>query len=164
MESAAKPTKPSSNISEIVSQFAKVCKFRSIGVFSSENPTHFQHQEFSNAVKELVDGIGKTDSDDAKVFPDLVEVCSKSSWSGQEEISKLFDIMSELKLAYVQLQEAHIPYDPDKIKAADELVFSNLDGLCKVRRSFKEKQFQKSNSLSACLTVLQAENKVKRSH
>ncbi|KAL7584992.1 protein GRAVITROPIC IN THE LIGHT 1 [Lactuca sativa] len=160
MESAAKPTKPSSNISEIVSQFAKVCKFRSIGVFSSENPTHFQHQEFSNAVKELVDGIGKTDSDDAKVFPDLVEVCSKSSWSGQEEISKLFDIMSELKLAYVQLQEAHIPYDPDKIKAADELVFSNLDGLCKVRRSFKEKQFQKSNSLSACLTVLQAENKI----
>ena len=68
--------------------------------------------------------------------------------------------MSELKLAYVQLQEAHIPYDPDKIKAADELVFSNLDGLCKVRRSFKEKQFQKSNSLSACLTVLRTETKV----
>lgn len=157
MEGAVKPTKPSSNISEIVSKFAKVCKFRSIGVFSSENPNHFQQQEFSNDVKECVEN---PDSGGAKVFPDLVEVCSKSNWFGHEEISKLFDIMSELKLAYVQLQEAHIPYDPDKIKAADELVFSNLDGLCKVRRSFKEKQFQKSNSLSACLTVLRAETKV----
>lgn len=155
-----KPTKPSSNITEIVSKFAKVCKFRSIGVFSSENPNHFQHQEFSNDVKELVDGIRTGDSDGAKVFPDLVEVCSKTSWSGHDEILKLFDIMSELKLAYVQLQEAHIPYDPEKIKAADELVFSNLDRLCKVRRAFKEKQFQKSNSLLACLTVLRAEIKV----
>lgn len=155
-----KPTKPSSNITEIVSKFAKVCKFRSIGVFSSENPNHFQHQEFSDGVKESADGIRTADFDGAKVFPDLVEVCSKTNWSGHDEILKLFDIMSELKLAYVQLQEAHIPYDPEKIKAADELVFSNIDRLCKVRRAFKEKQFQKSNSLSACLTVLRAEVKV----
>ncbi|KAJ0817962.1 putative 4-hydroxy-2-oxoheptanedioate aldolase [Helianthus annuus] len=44
--------------------------------------------------------------------------------------------MSKLKLAYVQLQEAHIPYNPDKIRTADELVLSNLDKLCKVRRVF----------------------------
>ncbi|KAI3806254.1 hypothetical protein L1987_22153 [Smallanthus sonchifolius] len=160
MEGAVKPTKPSSNISEIVSKFAKVCKFRSIGVFSSENPNQFQHHKLSNDVEQLVDGIGKADSDGAKALPDLIEVCSKNSWSGHDEILKLFDVMSELKLAYVQLQEAHIPYDPDKIRTADELVFSNLDKLCKVRRAFKEKQFQKSHSLSACLTVLRAEIKV----
>ncbi|KAL4567440.1 hypothetical protein LXL04_023024 [Taraxacum kok-saghyz] len=122
---------------------------------SNSYPNHLQHHESSIDVFERVNGV--------EVFLDLVVVCSKSSWCGHEEISKLFDKMSELKLAYVQLQEAHIPYDPDKIKAADELVFSNLDGLCKVRRSFKEKQFQKSNSLSACLTVLRIETKVRAS-
>ncbi|KAJ0539310.1 putative protein gravitropic in the light 1 [Helianthus annuus] len=162
MEGVIKPTKSSSNISEIVSKFAKVCKFRSIGVFSSENPNHLQLQnhKFCNDVKELVDVVGNVDSDCAKVVvPDAIEVCSKDNWSGHDEISKLFDVMSELKLAYVQLQEAHIPYDPDKIRTADELVLSNLDKLCKVRRAFKEKQFQKSNSLSACLNVLRVEIK-----
>ncbi|KAK1412728.1 hypothetical protein QVD17_34205 [Tagetes erecta] len=161
MEGGIKPMKPSSNISEIVSKFAKVCKFRSIGVFSSENPNHLQHHKFTNDVKELVDGVEKeVDVNGANVLPDLIEVCSKSNWSGHDEILKLFDVMSEVKLAYVQLQEAHIPYDPDKIRTADELVFSNLDKLCKVRRAFKEKQFQKSNSLFACLNVLKAEIKV----
>ncbi|MFS7964656.1 putative protein gravitropic in the light 1 [Helianthus anomalus] len=160
MEGVIKPTKSSSNISEIVSKFAKVCKFRSIGVFSSENPNHLQHHKFCNDVKELVDVVGNVDSDCAKVVvPGAIEVCSKGNWSGHDEISKLFDVMSELKLAYVQLQEAHIPYDPDKIRTADELVLSNLDKLCKVRRAFKEKQFQKANSLSACLNVLRAEIK-----
>ncbi|XP_071741119.1 protein GRAVITROPIC IN THE LIGHT 1 [Rutidosis leptorrhynchoides] len=144
MDSVTKPTKPSSNISDIVSKFAEVCKFRSIGVFSSENPNQFQDQDICNDVKECVDSV----------------CSSKSSWSGDDEILKLFDLMSELKLAYVQLQKAHIPYDYDKIRAADELVFSNLDGMCKVRRAFKEKQFQKSSSLKACLGVLQAESKV----
>ncbi|KAK9065978.1 hypothetical protein SSX86_015380 [Deinandra increscens subsp. villosa] len=150
----AKDAKVSSNLSEIVSKFAKVCKFRSIGVFSSENPNQFEHHKFTNDVKQLVDGIEKGDADE------LIEVCGKSSWYGHDEILKLFDIMLELKLAYVQLQEAHIPYDPDKIRTADELVFSNLDKLCTVRRAFKEKQFQKSSSLSACLTVVRAEIKV----
>lgn len=160
MEGVIKTTKPPSNISEIVNKFAKVCKFRSIGVFSSENPSHFHQQEFSNDVKDSVNGTGKADSDGAKVFPDLAEVCSKTSWSSHDDILKLFDNLSELKLAYVQLQEALMPYDSDKVRVADELVFSNLDGLCKVRRTIKEKQFQKSNSLSACLTVLRAETKV----
>ncbi|XP_076914721.1 protein GRAVITROPIC IN THE LIGHT 1-like [Bidens hawaiensis] len=154
-----KPTKPASNISEITSKFAKVCKFRSIGVFSSENPSHLQHHKFSTDVKSSVDGVQKSDSDGANVI-ELIEVCSNSNWSGHDDVLKVFDIMSELKLAYVQLQEAHIPYDPDKIKTADELVLSNLDKLCKVRRAVKESQFQKSNSLSACLTVLRAEIKV----
>ncbi|KAJ0817964.1 putative 4-hydroxy-2-oxoheptanedioate aldolase [Helianthus annuus] len=44
--------------------------------------------------------------------------------------------MSKLKLVYVQLQEVHIPYNPDKIRTTDELVLSNLDKLCKVRRVF----------------------------
>ncbi|KAL8225102.1 hypothetical protein R6Q57_017659 [Mikania cordata] len=160
MEDAIKPTKPSSNVSEIVSKFAKVCKFRSIGVFSSENPYQFQLHNVSNDVKQLVDGIGKPNSDGSKVLPELMDVCHKSSWSGHDEILRLFDIMHQLKLAYVQLQEAHIPYDPDKIRTADALVFSNLEKLCKVRRAFKEKQFQKSNSFSACLTVLHAEIRV----
>nr|GFA21520.1 protein gravitropic in the light 1 [Tanacetum cinerariifolium] len=152
-----KPSKHSPNISDIVSKFAKVCKFRSIGVFSSENPNF---QEVCNDVEECVNGVAKADSDGAKVFVDMVEVCGKSGWSGHDEIIQLFDILSEVKLAYVKLQEAHIPYDVEKIRVADEAVLANLDGLCKVRRAFKEKQFQKSNSFSACLTVLRGEIKV----
>nr|XP_043638281.1 protein GRAVITROPIC IN THE LIGHT 1 [Erigeron canadensis] len=139
--------KPTSNISEIVSRFAKVCKFRSIGVFTETPNQDICNDDVSNDVKECV------------------EVCSTNSsrsdiWTGHDEILKVFEILSELKMAYVQLQQAHLPYDSEKIRVADELVFANLDGLCKVRRAFKENQFKYSNSLSACLTVLRGEIKV----
>uniref|UniRef100_A0A5B7B0F2 Uncharacterized protein n=1 Tax=Davidia involucrata TaxID=16924 RepID=A0A5B7B0F2_DAVIN len=146
------PSSPPSNISEFVSKFAKVCRFRSIGVFSSENPNNINS---NNVLLAEWDG--------EEVHPQPAEIQTKPIPCGNVEISKLFDTISALKLAYVRLQEAHIPYDPDKIKAANELVVSQLESLCKIKRACKEKQFKEANSISACSALLLAEIQVHES-
>jgi|UniRef100_A0A2N9G0L0 hypothetical protein len=157
MENATiKPSKPSSNISEIVSKFTKVCKLRSIGVFPSENPNHQQHHHHHHSYHKpnsKTSPLGEDSSDDTeekecdseKIHPHPIEVSSKSNVCGDGEILKLFDTVSALKFAYVQLQEAHIPYNPDRIIDADELVVAQLEALCKIKRSYKEKQFTITN-------------------
>ncbi|KAJ6819068.1 uncharacterized protein M6B38_405165 [Iris pallida] len=48
----------------------------------------------------------------------------------------LFDAISALKLAYIQLQQAHIPYQPKKLREADELIVSEFDSLSKLQLSY----------------------------
>ncbi|PRQ34758.1 hypothetical protein RchiOBHm_Chr5g0072631 [Rosa chinensis] len=149
MESAGvKPLKPSSNISDIVSKFAKVCKLRSIGVHQPHNSNNAPSCEDGSDVTE------DTECGGVKVHPQPVEVTRDSKICGDEELSKLFDIVSTLKLAYVQLQEAHLPYNPKKIIAADERFMAELEAICKMKRAYKEKQFVKLKSESSRSDIL----------
>ncbi|KAI7982942.1 Protein GRAVITROPIC IN THE LIGHT 1 [Camellia lanceoleosa] len=162
-------TKPPSNISDIVSKFAKVCRFRSIGVFSTENPTHNHHQpinDFGNNVpspEDSSDATEEAECDMEKIHPNPVEIQPKTTECANVEILELFDSISALKSAYVRLQEAHIPYDPDKIKSANELVVAHLESICKIKRAYKEKQFKEINSISASSALLLAEIHVQES-
>lgn len=158
----SKPLKPSSNISEIVSKFAKVCRLRSIGVFYNENTNH--QNGVNNNVSLSEDGSDSTnegmDCGGVKVHPHPVEVLAKNNMDGDFEISRLFDGVSALKVAYVQLQEAHIPYDPEKIMAANGVVMAELEALCKIRRAFKEKQSTQAKLDSERLDLVLTEIKV----
>lgn len=185
MECAVKISKPhSNNISDIVSKFAKACKYRSIGVFSSENPHLNYHGlsltngKYGPLVSEELgsDANEEAESNAVKVHPEPVGVqsevknCSvrvpvgfrgEVKSCGDGEILKLFDAVSALKLAYVQLQQAHVPYDPDKIRAADELIVSQLESLCKIKQAYKERQLKGLKSASACSTILHGELRVR---
>ncbi|CAI0549117.1 unnamed protein product [Linum tenue] len=158
--SPAKPLKPSSNITvEMVSKIAKVWRLRSIGVFSGENP-HSQTHPTGIRKPHLM---GESSSSDATGRTGSGRVASKSGklTGGDKDLLTLFDSVSALKLAYIQLQEAHVPYNPDKIVAADEIVMSQLRTLCNIRRSVKEKQFEKSKLESSRLDSLRAEVEAK---
>ncbi|XVE98338.1 hypothetical protein REPUB_Repub03eG0097700 [Reevesia pubescens] len=72
----------------------------------------------------------------------------------------LFDTLSGLKSAYVKLQEAHIPYNPAKIIATDELVVYKLETLCMIKRAYKEKQFSKLKLDSSSLELLRSDVEV----
>ncbi|CAE6021495.1 unnamed protein product [Arabidopsis arenosa] len=158
MENAvAKTSTPSSNISEIISKFAKVCKFRSIGVFPDQKLNSNDLCE----VEILVDDKAKE-----------TEVCDFNHkpftkfrtfrWD-DDEILKLFDIVSSLKLAYVEFQQAHLPYDPDKIIEADNLVVSQLEALRRIKRLYlKTKQLnaKKTEFAASCLNGLRDEIEV----
>ncbi|CAK7323521.1 unnamed protein product [Dovyalis caffra] len=155
-----KLSKPSSNISEMVSKFAKVCKMRSIGVFSNDH--QYQHNltgnnDGSSMGEDSSDATEETEYDGEKIHPQPVVVTSKSNMCGDKDVLELFDTVSALKLAYVQLQEAHIPYDPDKIVAADELVVARLEALCKFKKAFKGKQFSKTKLDSSRFDCLRSE-------
>jgi flagellar biosynthesis chaperone FliJ len=59
---------------------------------------------------------------------------------------KLLDSFSSLKLAYVQLQQAHIPYDPNKIKSSDKLITSQLESLSELENLYNERLSDKPKS------------------
>jgi hypothetical protein len=52
-------------------------------------------------------------------------------------VSKIFNNISSLKSAYIRLQAAHTPYDPDKIQAADKHVISELKTLSELKHFYR---------------------------
>ncbi|XP_011041850.1 PREDICTED: uncharacterized protein LOC105137717 [Populus euphratica] len=120
-----KLSKPASNISEMVSKFAKACKLRSIGVFSNDH--RYQNKLIGNNDGTLMgedssDAAEETEFDDEKIHPQPVVVPSESKMCGDKDIVELFNT----------------------IVAADELVVVQLEALCKFKKAFKEKKFLKT--------------------
>ncbi|XP_043725862.1 protein GRAVITROPIC IN THE LIGHT 1-like [Telopea speciosissima] len=146
MESATKHARSSSNISDIVHRFAKVCRLRSMGVFSGENPIHNHHNRASSA-EDSSNTTDEIEFDEQKIHPHPIEetLVGSHNAAATAVIPKLFDSISALKLAYIQLQEAHIPLNPEKIEVANDLVVSQLKVLSDIKRTYKEKQITKPN-------------------
>jgi hypothetical protein len=108
--------------SSLLLRITDICKVHSVSV--AENA----------GGKPKADSTGGSSEDGAhlKVHPHQVadhESCSGSSTSRYEEavVEKLLDAISVLKLAYVKVQQAHLPYDPEQIAAAGERFVSELE-------------------------------------
>ena len=156
--SNTKPLKPNSNISEIVCKLARVCTLKSIGVFSSELPNlNHLHKPICNDE----DNPSLAQSHGQKIHPHPIEVPYGEGSCASLEIMKIFDAVSGLKLAYIELQQAHIPYDPQKVIAADERVGAELEKLCKFKLEYKEKQCRIAMLNAERYDLLQSEIKAK---
>lgn len=74
-----------------------------------------------------------------KVHPQPMEEAANQNPEAMEAlVSRIFTNISALKSAYIQLQSAHTPYDPDKIQAADKLVISELKNLSELKHFYRE--------------------------
>ncbi|XWS35671.1 hypothetical protein CRYUN_Cryun20dG0016600 [Craigia yunnanensis] len=74
-----------------------------------------------------------------KVHPQpMEETMNQNPEAVETLISKIFTNISCLKSAYIQLQTAHTPYDPEKIQAADKLVISELKTLSELKHFYRE--------------------------
>lgn len=80
------------------------------------------------------------ESNSQKVHPQPMEEVMNQNPEAVVEalISKIFTNVSSLKSAYIELQAAHTPYDPDKIQAADKLVISELKNLSELKHFYRE--------------------------
>ncbi|CAH9092908.1 unnamed protein product [Cuscuta epithymum] len=80
------------------------------------------------------------ESNSQKVHPQPMEdsTNNKKPEAVDAIISKIFTNVSSLKSAYIQLQSAHTPYDPDKIQVADKLVISELKTLSELKHFYRE--------------------------
>ncbi|CAK9154498.1 unnamed protein product [Ilex paraguariensis] len=79
------------------------------------------------------------DSNSQKVHPQPMEEAKKQNPEAVEAlILKIFTNVSSLKSAYIQLQEAHTPYNPDKIQAADKVVISELKNLSELKHFYRD--------------------------
>ncbi|XP_019419716.1 PREDICTED: uncharacterized protein LOC109330128 [Lupinus angustifolius] len=163
--SNTKPLKSNSNISEIVTKLTKVCTFKSIGVFSSEvsNLQHLHKPVCNNAPmsENSTSASEDTRNHGQKIHPHPIEVPKGEGSCPSLEIMKIFDTVSALKLAYLQLQQAHIPYDTEKIIAAYEQVEVELEKLSKLKLEYKEKLYKKEQFNAALLGLLQSELEAK---
>ncbi|RWR87520.1 IRK-interacting protein [Cinnamomum micranthum f. kanehirae] len=74
-----------------------------------------------------------------KVHPQpMEETMNQSQEAFEALVAKIFTNVSSLKAAYIQLQAAHTPYDPDKIQAADKLVIEELKNLSELKHSYRD--------------------------
>ncbi|PKI41057.1 protein GRAVITROPIC IN THE LIGHT 1 [Punica granatum] len=79
------------------------------------------------------------ENNNQKVHPQPMEEARNQNPEAVESlISNIFTNISSLKSAYIQLQSAHTPYDPDKIQAADKLVVSELKNLSELKHAYRE--------------------------
>ncbi|KAF5181462.1 Gravitropic in the light [Thalictrum thalictroides] len=139
---AHKPSKPSSNVTNIVYRFAKACKLRSLalGVFSNEN--NLPNNKLEEGSELSVEEISQWGEQYNKIYPEPIQEYAVSDLL----MLKLFDTISTLKLAYIQLQQAHFPYNPDNIQVADDLIVSELKTLFDIKKSYKSVTKLKSDS------------------
>lgn len=88
---------------------------------------------------EAVDG--SDDTRDSKAYPQPFDKPQITHPKYSEEaILKLFGTITALKYAYVQLQQAHLPYTPKKIKLADEVMVSVLQALSDLEETYRSQQ------------------------
>ncbi|KAK1304109.1 hypothetical protein QJS10_CPB11g00431 [Acorus calamus] len=79
------------------------------------------------------------DNNNQKVYPQpMDETMHRNQDSIETMISKIFNNISSLKAAYVQLQAAHTPYNPDNIQTADKLVIEELMKLSELKHSYRD--------------------------
>lgn len=79
------------------------------------------------------------DNNNQKIHPQPMEEANNQNPEAVESlISRIFTNISSLKSAYIQLQAAHTPYDPDKIQAADKLVIAKLKDLSELKHFYRE--------------------------
>ncbi|KAF8044626.1 hypothetical protein N665_7413s0001 [Sinapis alba] len=153
-----------SHLPDIIFKFAKVCKFRSIGVFSDQKPSPNDPCNEEEEVFEDDNKAKETENRDITCKPS--RKIPSFRWN-DAELSKLFHTVSALKLAYLEFQQAHFPYNPDKIIEADNLVVSHLETLRRFKRLYlKTKQLQAKTELDAasCLYRLRDEVEVNEKH
>lgn len=81
------------------------------------------------------------DNSSQKVYPQpMDEAGIRNKESTETMVSKIFNNISSLKAAYIQLQDAHTPYDPEKIQAADKLVIEELMKLSELKHAYREQK------------------------
>ncbi|KAK9757836.1 hypothetical protein RND81_01G189400 [Saponaria officinalis] len=88
------------------------------------------------------------ESNSQKVHPQPMDEAKNQNVEAIDAlISRIFTNISSLKTAYIQLQAAHTPYDPDKIQAADKHVISELKHLSELKHFYRE-----NNPKPACVS------------
>ncbi|KAM3322957.1 hypothetical protein CQW23_01492 [Capsicum baccatum] len=79
------------------------------------------------------------ESNSQKVHPQpMEEAANQNPEAIDAMVSRIFSNISSLKSAYIQLQAAHTPYDPDKIQAADKRVITELKNLSELKHYYRE--------------------------
>ncbi|KAA8549357.1 hypothetical protein F0562_001041 [Nyssa sinensis] len=132
-----------SNFSDLIQRVTASCLLHPLAAGRHEADEISQNR----AGDESEDEIYKTEEEEE------VERGSFRVWDGANEaegevrterviemelmMGEVFEVVSAMKRAYVSLQEAHCPWDPDKMRVADVAVVAELRKLAVLRERFR---------------------------
>ena len=129
-----------SNFSDLIQRVTASCLLHPLAGISRaddlSDAADDDDDDYYNAIAEEED---LEDEEDLKI---------NSDWGGGENppprtaevemlMSQVFDAVSVMKRAYVSLQEAHCPWDPDKMRIADVAVVAELRRVGLLRERFR---------------------------
>lgn len=131
-----------SNFSDLIQRVTASCLLHPLAGVSRPDDLSAAEDEddYDNAAAEEEE----FDEEEFKINPDWV-----GAKAGEEQpppprimelemlMSQVFDAVSVMKRAYVSLQEAHCPWDPDKMRIADVAVVAEMRRLGLLRERFR---------------------------
>lgn len=142
-----------SNFSDLIQRVAASCLLHPLAAgrhYSGENRAGDEDEEYESddredeREQEEVEEEGEEEEEEEKE--------RYKAWLGMKEevrvervvemerlMSEVFDAVSAMKRAYVGLQEAHCPWDPEKMRVADVAVVAELRKLGVLRERFRRR-------------------------
>nr|GMC72614.1 IRK-interacting protein-like [Ipomoea batatas] len=135
MDSVDQPVVTASK-SKLARTFAKVMHIRAVASSVHGNQRSKSHEKVKNDVIES-DFLKSMQFNICDEEDKMMEKLAMEAF-----IAKLFASISAVKAAYAELQYAQSPYDPDGIRAADQMVVSELKSLSELKQCFLKKQIE----------------------
>ncbi|GAB2274432.1 hypothetical protein Dimus_009202 [Dionaea muscipula] len=145
-----------SQFSDLIQRVTSSCLLHPLGANRSFDPHQIrgegEDEDDTDEGKEEEEGLQSSDDDDEEggeaIENDLRH--NKESGSSKEEVvgrgeatelvalmGQVFDAVSSVKRAYASLQEAHNPWDPEKMRVADAAIVAELRRLGMMRERLK---------------------------
>ncbi|KAI3830024.1 hypothetical protein L1987_04156 [Smallanthus sonchifolius] len=138
-----------SNFSDLIQRVTSSCLLHPIGAARhyADDVTDFQSGEDDSDYEEVNTKSEKyhDDGEVEEASPAAMEQGRGDVYKSEKEIemetlmTEVFETVSFMKKAYVSLQEAHCPWDPDKMRSADMAVVAELRKLGVLRERFRRK-------------------------
>ncbi|KAG6403609.1 hypothetical protein SASPL_135835 [Salvia splendens] len=130
-----------SNFSDLIQRVTASCLLHPLAGISRAD-------DLSDAGDDDDDDYHNAIGEEEEDFEDDEDLKINSDWGGGENppprtaevemlMSQVFDAVSVMKRAYVSLQEAHCPWDPDKMRIADVAVVAELRRVGLLRERFR---------------------------
>ncbi|EOY33823.1 Uncharacterized protein TCM_041687 isoform 1 [Theobroma cacao] len=103
-----------------------------------ENPDEEEYYEYGNSSEDEEKENGGKDMEKSRRITRVWNTGEKSK-EMVALMEEVFESVAEMKKAYVRLQEAHCPWDPERMRAADVAVVGELRRLGVLRERFRRR-------------------------
>lgn len=147
-----------SNFSDLIQRVAASCLLHPLAATRHENRAGDEEDESESESESEAECKSKEEEEEAAEEKEEKEKY-KEWWEGTKEeariekmmemervMKEVFEAVSSMKRAYGTLQQAHCPWDPEKIRVADVAVVGELKRLAVLRERFRRSGYNGGRS------------------
>ncbi|KAL2332916.1 hypothetical protein Fmac_014129 [Flemingia macrophylla] len=137
-------TRKVSNFSDLIQRVTASCLLHPLAAAKAEDDSPYENEEYEEEEEEEEDENDEYDDvvvgeeeDDAYEEERMVGLKALKVKQMEALMEEVFETVSSMKRAYVSMQEAHSPWDPERMRAADVAVVAELRKLAVLRERFR---------------------------